>query len=68
MKKLSVFITVILVLALIAGLNSMFTVREDQYACTVRFSQIIATTDQAGLQFHVPFLDSVRYFSRATQF
>ena len=68
MKKLSIFMTVILVLALIAGLNSMFTVREDQYACTVRFSQIIATTDQAGLHFHVPFLDSVRYFSRATQF
>ena len=67
MKK-RVLLTVILVLVLLLGLNCFFTVRENQYACTVRFSKIISTTDQAGLHFKVPFIDSVKYFSKATQF
>ena len=67
MKKSGIFI-IILLLAAFIGVNSLFTVRENQYACTVRFSKIIDTTDQAGLHFKVPFLDSVKYFSKATQF
>ena len=67
MKK-RVLLTVILVLVLLLGLNCFFTVRENQYACTVRFSKIISTTDQAGLHFKIPFIDSVKYFSKATQF
>ena len=67
MKK-RVILTTILVLALLLALNCFFTVRENQYACTVRFSKIIDTTDQAGLHFKIPFVDSVKYFSKATQF
>ena len=67
MKK-SGFVIIILVLVALLGLNSMFTVRENEYACTVRFSKIIDTTDQAGLHFKIPFLDSVKYFTKATQF
>ena len=64
MKK-GIIIGIVLALAVLLGINSMFTVRENQYACTVRFSQIIDTTGEAGLHFKVPFLDSVRYFSKA---
>ena len=60
--------TTVLVLVLLLALNSFFTVRENEYACTVRFSKIIDTTDQAGLHFKIPFIDSVKYFSKATQF
>ena len=67
MKK-SVIFMIILLLAAVIGVNSLFTVRENEYACTVRFSKIIDTTDQAGLHFKMPFLDSVKYFSKATQF
>ena len=67
MKK-GIIIGLIIALVLIVGLNSLFVVEEDEYACTVRFSQIIDTTGEAGLHFKVPFLDSVRYFSKATQF
>ncbi len=67
MKK-TIIIAVILALAVLVGLNGFFTVEENQYACTVRFSEIIATADTAGLHFKVPFLDSVKYFSKATQF
>ena len=66
MKK-SGIVLIILLLAAFIGLNAMFTVREDQYACTVRFEKIIDTTDEAGLHFKIPFIDTVKYFSKATQ-
>ena len=62
-------IALLVALVLILGLsNSMYTVRENQFACTVRFSEIISTTDEAGLHFKVPFIDTISYFSKATQF
>ena len=67
MKKKFLIIAIIF-LVLLLGLNSIYTVRENQYACTVRFSKIIDTTDQAGLHFKIPFVDSVKYFTKATQF
>ena len=67
MKKSGLIIIVVSLLAILA-MNATFTVREDEYACTVRFSKIIGTTDQAGLHFKIPFLDNVKYFNKATQF
>ncbi len=64
MKK-TIIITVVVLLLVICLAGSIFTVREDQYACTVRFSKIISTTSQPGLHFKVPFVDSVKYFSKA---
>ena len=65
MKK-KIVIAVAAVLLLVLLLNCTYTVRENEYACTVRFSKIIATTDEPGLHFKVPFLDTVKYFSSAT--
>ena len=65
MKK-TIIIAVVLLLALVVLGSSMFTVRENEYACTVRFSKIIDTTSESGLHFKVPFVDSVKYFSKAT--
>ena len=67
MKKLKTALLLAVLLAALLGVNSMFTVRENEYACTVRFSKIIDTTDAAGLHFKLPFVDSVKYFSKATQ-
>ena len=67
MKK-SVVLIVLAVIVLLLAANATFTVQEDEYACTVRFSKIIDTTDEAGLHFKIPFVDSVKYFSKATQF
>ena len=66
MKKKIVLVAVLVIIAMLA-MNSFFTVRENQYACTVRFSKIIDTTSEAGLHFKVPFIDTVKYFSKATQ-
>lgn len=66
MKK-KIWIVVIVAVVLILGAASMYTVAENEYACTVRFSKIMDTVDQPGLHFKVPFLDSVKYFTKATQ-
>ena len=66
MKK-TVFALIALILVFCLA-NSFYTVREDQYACVVRFQKIIETTADSGIHFKVPFLDSVKYFSKATQF
>ena len=66
MKKSGILIIILLLIALI-GINCIFTVQENEYACTVRFSKIINTTGDAGLHFKLPFVDSVKYFPKATQ-
>ena len=66
MTKKTIILIVVLALVFLLA-NSMYTVAENEYACTVRFSKIESVTDQAGLHFKVPFLDSVKYFTRATQ-
>lgn len=65
--KRTILIAAIVLVLLILGSTSLYTVQENEYACTVRFSKIIATTEEAGLHFKAPFLDSVKYFSKATQ-
>ena len=65
MKK--TILIILAVAAILLATNAMYTVAEDEYACTVRFSKIIDTVDEAGLHFKVPFLDSVKYFTKATQ-
>ncbi len=66
MKKKILWIVIVLVLVVVA-LSSIYTVQENEYACTVRFEKIIDTVDTAGLHFKVPFVDSVKYFTKATQ-
>lgn len=66
MKK-TILTIVICLFAVIVIANSLFTVRENEYASTVRFSKIIETTDSAGLHFKIPFVDSVKYFPKQTQ-
>lgn len=67
MKK-GILIGVIAVLLIILAANSMYTVQENEYACTFRLSKYVSTTENAGLHFKVPFIDSVKYFSKATMF
>ncbi len=67
MKK-GIIIAVIAVLAVIVLVSSVYTVEENQYACTFRFAEIINTESEAGLYFKIPFIDEVKYFSKATMF
>ena len=66
MKK-TILISVIALVLVIVAFSSMYTVRENEYACTFRFSEIVNTENEAGLHFKIPFIDSVKYFTKATQ-
>ena len=67
MKKGILFGIIALLVAILA-LSSCYTVQENQYACTFRFSEIVNTEGEAGLYFKIPFIDTVTYFPKATQF
>ncbi len=60
--KVGIITVVIIVLLVILASASLYTVGEDEYACTVRFSKIINTTSDAGLHVKVPFIDSIKKF------
>ena len=60
-------IAILAVAALILVSGCFYTVAEDEYACTFRFSKIVNVTGEAGLHFKLPFVDSVSYFTKATQ-
>jgi len=70
MKIKNIFLAVIpavIILALIiVGASGTFVVKENEYACVVRFSAIVDTVDEAGLYFRIPFVDQVKYFNKAT--
>ena len=66
MKKLTILVVILLAVVLIS--SSFYVVEENQYACTFRFSEIVNTVGEAGLHLKIPFIDSVKYFSKATMF
>ena len=66
MNKKWIAAIVIAVLLIVVLASSVYTVEENQYACRVQFSKIVETTDTAGLHFKIPFVDTVKYFSKAT--
>ena len=65
-NKFWILVAVLALLAVIVISGSMYTVKENQYACIFRFSEIVDVSDAPGLHFKVPFLDSVKYFTKAT--
>ena len=67
MKKWVIIAAIVFALLIVSS-SAYYTVEENQYACTFRFSEIVNTVDTAGLHFKIPFLDTVRYYSKATQF
>ena len=67
MKK-GIIIGVIALLLVILAASSLYVVEEDEYACVFRFSEIVDTKSSSGLNIKIPFIDTVEYFSKATQF
>ncbi len=65
MKK-GIIITAVVVLLIVIAASSFYVVEENQYACIFRFSEIVETQNAPGLYFKVPFIDEVRYYTKAT--
>ena len=68
MKKWIIIAAIVALAVVIISSGCFYTVAENEYACTFRFAEIVNTVDTAGLHFKFPFIDSVKYFPKATQF
>ena len=67
-KALKTLVVIIALLIIITIASSLYVVQENEYACAVRFSKIIATNDSPGLYFKTPFVDSIRTFPKAIMY
>ena len=65
MKK-AIIIAAVVIVALIVGLNAIYTVAENEYACVMRFSEIVKVNETPGLHIKIPFVDDIRYFPKTT--
>ena len=64
-KKLCGILGAVIVLLLIVLSNEAFyTVEQNEFANTVRFSKTVNTVSEAGLYVKVPFIDTVKYFPK----
>ena len=68
MKKLWISIGIAALALIIVAGSAFYTVRENEYACIFRFSEIVETKGDAGLYVCIPFVDTVKYFPKETQF
>ena len=68
MKKTWIIIATAVLALIILASSACYTVRENEYACIFRFSEIVNTENQAGFYFCIPFIDTVKYFPKETQF
>lgn len=65
--KSSPMLLVVVVVALVVGLNSVFTVDEREWAIKFRLGEIIRSEYEPGLHFKMPFINNVRFFDRRIQ-
>lgn len=64
-KKLCGILGAVIVILLIVLSNEAFyTVEQNEFANTVRFSKTVNTVSEAGLYVKVPFIDTVKYFPK----
>tara|TARA_Y100001970_G_scaffold121178_1_gene150362 strand:- start:16473 stop:17372 length:900 start_codon:yes stop_codon:yes gene_type:complete len=64
MKKSFTAIIVIILIGIVALIQSLFIVDETNTAIVTRFGEPIKTTQNPGLNFKVPFIDQVRKFEK----
>ncbi len=61
---LRIAIPVLIVLAVIIGISSLFTVKETEYAIKFRLGEIVRDDYEPGLHLKVPFINNVRKFDK----
>ena len=63
-KAVLILAAVLVLLAVVGISSSVYTVQENEYACTVRFSKIEKTVSEPGLYFKVPYVDTIKTFPK----
>ena len=64
-RRAGILGAVIVLLVVLTG--SLYTIAEDEYAVVTKFGKIVTVRDSAGLYFKVPFVEQVKYVSKALQ-
>lgn len=55
-------IPIILVILLVVGINSLFIVKETEYAIRFRLGEVVQTDYEPGLHWKLPFINNIRKF------
>lgn len=55
-----IILPIIIILAIIVGLNSLFVVKETEYAIKFRLGEVVRADYEPGLHFKTPFINNVR--------
>lgn len=63
-KTFLIFISVAVIFVLLVVSGAFYTVKENEYANTIRFAKTIKTVSNAGPYFKVPFIDSIKTFPK----
>ncbi len=58
------FIPIFIIVALIIGLNSIFVVKETEFAIKFRLGEVVRSDYEPGLHFKMPFINNVRKLDR----
>lgn len=58
-SKGSLIIKILAVILIVVALNSIYTVRQNEYAYVTRFSKLVSAHDNTGLNIKAPFIDKV---------
>lgn len=65
MKKFTLSLAAVIIIAvLVLGSEAYYTVNENEYANTVRFSKTVNTVSESGIYLKIPFIDSVKKFPK----
>ncbi len=63
-KFITVFITLVVVLIILAAMGPFYILEEGQQSILIRFGKIVDTQQEAGLKFKMPFVDNVIKYSK----
>lgn len=61
---MKILLPVILIAAVFVGLNSLFTVKETEFAIKFRLGEVVRADYEPGLHFKMPFINNVRKLER----
>ena len=57
-------VPIVIIVAIIIGLNSLFVVKETEFAIKFRLGEVVRSDYEPGLHFKMPFINNVRKFER----
>ena len=64
MKKTKIVIIAALLVVVFVAMGSLYTVKENEYACVMRFNKIENVQSEAGIYVKVPFIDNIMTFPK----